>query len=405
MIGDDLACRVCGYALNPGGEHPVTSTGHTPQPVPADQLADVYRRCHLCSIGQPIWAYHTDQIEAHSIAASQIYATRWHTCWNCATLIERDDPDTLTRRCATVMGWPATDPRTRILAAIHRAIVGTRAPGRTLLTTGIWPPAHLKAGTLPKIRDRLTHLLRGPHLLDRFPSRLNLADSLEQARLYWIDPEFTTLAATAGEQLPAVAVTDRIVPAGSGLLTWPHPVGRHQLAAASWTPRPGGWQLTAYRSLTPDLPAPALAELRHQIGWLIPAHTADITIGDTLDSGDPLAILATTWLIIAQQLTQAETTTADPPISRAYSRAGRKPPQIRTLRIKAPGRRTTTTSTGTGAARATPDHRYWVSAHTRQQPYGPGRTLRRPVDIDPFLKGPDGAPIKPSTTVRILGQQ
>jgi hypothetical protein len=44
-----------------------------------------------------------------------------------------------------------------------------------------------------------------------------------------------------------------------------------------------------------------------------------------------------------------------------------------------------------------------VSGHERQQAYGPARSLRRPVDIQPFLNGDEHLPIKLSTTVRVLG--
>jgi hypothetical protein len=37
------------------------------------------------------------------------------------------------------------------------------------------------------------------------------------------------------------------------------------------------------------------------------------------------------------------------------------------------------------------------------QPFGPGRTQRRLIYIDPQLRGPHDKPIKAGTTVRILG--
>ena len=72
MIEHDMACAVCTYALNAIDdgtityEHPVapTSVNHDPVPVPAYQLADVFRRCHLCSANAPVWMYRTPEIEA-----------------------------------------------------------------------------------------------------------------------------------------------------------------------------------------------------------------------------------------------------------------------------------------------------------------------------------------------------
>ncbi|MFY1683651.1 LysM peptidoglycan-binding domain-containing protein [Micromonospora sp. WMMD730] len=72
--------------------------------------------------------------------------------------------------------------------------------------------------------------------------------------------------------------------------------------------------------------------------------------------------------------------------TRAYQRHRRPAPDVRIVRI-AP-RPTTTPEPSPPAGtriRAKPDHRFWVFGHERQQAYGPGRSLRRPVDIHPFL--------------------
>jgi hypothetical protein len=47
--------------------------------------------------------------------------------------------------------------------------------------------------------------------------------------------------------------------------------------------------------------------------------------------------------------------------------------------------------------------RWIVAGHTRMQPYGPDRTLRRRIYIEPHLQGPEGAPLKtPAETVHLL---
>jgi len=423
MIDLDMACAVCAYALNAIDddgtvtfEHPIVPTkDHDPAPVPAHQLADVYRRCHMCSTDEPMWTYRTPQIEAMSVGGAhqvtQTYSTRWNVCWRCAELIEQDDHVTITRRSIAAIGWRPTGPEAQILAGIHRAIVLTREPGRTLLTTGAWSPAPLKAPTLPKIRDRLAGLLRGPVQLppplDSAGLRPLLADGLDQARLYWIDPQFTTLVADVLADLPDTTITDRIVPSGSGLLAWSTPVDeRHRIAAASWIPHTNGWQMVCYRSLGLKLPSADMEPVRHQIGWLIPIHVAHVPRETVVNGDDPLAALLSSWLIIAQQLTQDDAAPVDPPIRKAYARARRQPPEVRLVRIKpvsSQPRPTDTAGERPSSGRAKPAYRYWVSPHERNQAYGPGRTLRKKIDIDPFLKGPEGAPIKASTTVRILG--
>ncbi len=259
MIEQDMACAVCTYALNAiddgdgtlAFEHPVAPTDrdHDPVPVPAWQLPTVYRRCHLCSINEPLWIYRTPQIEALAIGGThpvaQTYSTQWHACLPCSRLIEADDYLALTRRSIAVIGWRPSEPGAQILAGIHRAIVTTREPGRTLLTTGAWTAAPVKATSRPKVRDRLAGLRRGsvglPAPLHR--ARGLLAEGLDQARLYWIDPQFTTLVGQVLTDLPDTAVTERIVPTSSGLLAWSTPVDhRHRLTAASWTPTADGPQ-------------------------------------------------------------------------------------------------------------------------------------------------------------------
>lgn len=405
MIDRDMACGVCTYALNAIDddgtvtfEHPIVPTkDHDPAPVPAHQLADVYRRCHMCSTDEPMWTYRTPQIEAMSGGGThqitQTYSTQWNICWRCAELIEQHDHVALSRRSIAAIGWRPAGLSAQILADIHRAIVLTREPGRTLLTTGAWSPAQLKAPTLPKIRDRLAGLLCGPV---RLPAPLNnaerrtlLAYGLDQARLYWIDPQFTTLVAEVLTDLPRTAVTDRIVPRGSGLLAWSAPVDqRHRIAAASWTPHLDGWQMACYRSLGLNLPTTDIETVRHEIGWLIPIHVAHVPRETTVDGSDPLAALVSAWLIIAQRLTQDDPGSVDRPIRKAYARARRPPPEVRLVRIKpaaSPPRPTAAVSDRTTSGRAKPDHRYWVSGHPRNQAHGPGRTLRKKIDIDPYL--------------------
>jgi hypothetical protein len=418
VIDHDMACQACSHALiaihhdgRTHYEHPITpDADHPTVPVPAARLDTVYRRCHLCSVHQPWWEYRTDAPVVEAIGdigtIAQQYSSRWHVCGECADLLDAADQPALTRRCTTVLGWPADGLAAQILGGLHQAIIVSREPGRTLITTGTWPTVTLKPPALPRIRDRLAALLRGPTRLPRPLAdpgiRHRIADGLDQGQLTWIDSEFTDLIDHVHTDLPDTPITERIVPTGVSLLTWADPVGPHRLAAASWTRHDGGWHVVAYRTITADLSAPTLTALRHEVGWLIPVHVRHIGDGHIVNSGDPLAALAATWLIIAQQLTRDEPGAPEPALGRAYRRNRRQPPDIRIVRIKPAARRAATGDTR-GGGRAQPTHRFWVSAHTRNQAYGPGRTLRRAVPIDPYLKGPDGAPIKASTTIRILG--
>ncbi|MEW2477354.1 hypothetical protein AB0875_26550 [Micromonospora gifhornensis] len=420
-LGTLMACATCGYSLTThrhGDQihyrHPVSETDrHPPVPVPAHLIDDVYDRCHICSATHPIWNYRTAELEAQGLAGTreviQTYNTHWHVCLRCAQHIEADDPDTLTAASAALMGWHPHDPRHTILGMVHRAIVLTRE-GRTLITTTDWPAAAITPDMLPKIRDRLTRLLRSPadlpDPLNTRTTRHTLADDLDRAPLYWINPEFTRLTHDVTGNQPPAPVTDRITPTRSGLLAWPHPIGQHhQIAAVSWTPHADGWHLLAYRSIGAGLTNDLMPALRHDIGWLIPTHTEHFPAGTTIDGHHPLGPLVTTWLLMNQHMADAVPAKLPKAITKAYQRQQRLTPDVRLVRITPP----TTTPTAEPPpndqkrSRAQPDYRYWVSGHERHQAYGPGRRLRKTITIEPFLKGPDDKPIKLSTTVRILG--
>ncbi|MGN9811439.1 hypothetical protein ACTMSW_19040 [Micromonospora sp. BQ11] len=418
-----MACATCGYSLthhHDGDQvvyrHPVSEDGrHQPVPVAADLIGDVYDRCHICSGPRPVWNYHTAELEAQGIGGRreiiQTYNTRWHVCARCAQYFEADDPAGLTAASAAHMGWHPTSPRYAILSMVHRAIVLTRE-GRTLLTTTDWPPATLTPDMLPKIRDRLTGLLRGPaglpDPLNALETRRVLAEHLDRAPLYWINHEFTDLINEVTRDQPPAPVTDRITPSPSGLVVWAHPTGtRGRIAAVSWTPHPGGWHLLGYRSIGAGLDADLMPTLRRDIGWLIPVHTDHIPRTTSISGSHPLGPLITTWLLMNQQMTDTTPATLPKATRNTYHRSQRPAPDVRLVRIKPPS--TTPagdppTPTG-GRTRSTPDHRYWVSGHERNQAYGPGRSLRKKIEVEPFLKGPDDKPIKLSTTVRVLGRR
>lgn len=55
-----------------------------------------------------------------------------------------------------------------------------------------------------------------------------------------------------------------------------------------------------------------------------------------------------------------------------------------------------------GRKHAAPDHRFIVSGHWREQPYGPGRSQRRRQWIAPYIKGPKDKPLRLDETVRVL---
>ncbi|MFY1703022.1 hypothetical protein ACN28G_14965 [Micromonospora sp. WMMA1923] len=415
-----MACATCRHALteHPEGNrtiyrHPVTEDRHDVVPVAAHHVPQVFNRCHTCTTSEPVWNYRTGRIQIADLTTGVLatYNDQWHVCYRCAHFIEADDSEALTAHCAAAMLWPPHTAEYTVLRTLHRGIVIGRE-GRTLLTTTAWPPARLTADMLPKIRDRLTRLLHSPAdlpgpLNDR-EQRQALANQLDLAPMYWINQEFTDMVNEVSSAQPPATITHDLTASPAGLLAWPEPVGRDRhLAAVSWTPHRDGWHLIGYRSIGTALDDDLMPALRHDIGWLTPIHAEHLIRRTTIDGRHPLGPLITTWLLITQQLAEAVPAKLRKSTTRAYRRDRRATPDVRIVRIKASNTTTPpphTPAPGTGGP-AKPDHRFWVSGHERQQAYGPGRTLRRRIDIAPFLKGDDNLPIKLSTTVRVLGSR
>ncbi|WP_434739346.1 hypothetical protein [Micromonospora sp. SH-82] len=415
-----MACATCRQALteHPDGKriiyrHPVTEDRHDAIPVNGHDLQQVFNRCHTCTTAEPVWNYRTSHLQIGDLTTGVVatYNDRWHVCYRCAQFIEADDSDALTAHSATAMLWPPSSAEYAILRTLHRGIVLGRE-GRTLLTTTGWPPARLTADMLPKIRDRFTGLLHSPADLpgpinDR-EQRRALAGQLDLAPMYWINDEFTDMVNEVSHDQPPVKITDELVPSPTGLLAWPTPVGTdRQLAAASWTPHDDGWQFIGYRSIGTALDDDLMPLLRHEIGWLAPIHAEHITRRTPLHGRHPLGPLITTWLLIKQQMAEAVPAKIRKSTTRSYARTRRAAPDVRIVRIRPSNATPTSPRTPTPGShgRTRPDHRFWVSGHERQQAYGPGRSLRRTIDIQPFLKGDENLPIKLSTTVRVLGSR
>ena len=424
----EMACRVCLAPLNTAGDPPtylhplrLENPGHRPEPVPVGELDTVARLCDFCGDPYPVWALSgSSQIAAISINPSdqtgrlmQNFGDTWAACTACEADLADHHPDRTTDRACRTLGLAKPGPGWDSIRQLHQAFVTSRQPGRTLITTTAWPPGPIPARLLPKIRDRLAGLYRGH---DRLPPALALnhargvvADSLDRARLYWIDPQFSNIAGHAATQLPAVTLDQHLPPRPDGLLAWATPVSTQQVAAASWTSTDDEMTIVMYRAIGADLPERPLQRLRNQIGWLTPIRVARARPGHTqLDATHPLAALVSTWLLIAQQIATETPADIDKATRAHYRRQHRPPPDVRVVQLRpprpTPGQAPHPPSPATHAGRAY-TIRFWVSGHWRNQPYGPGRTLRRPVYINPFLRGPHDAPIKASTTVRALTQR
>ena len=380
-----MACRTCTVPLNryvdlDTGQvyytHPlnaaVESIGHDPDPAPLDEV-DARYVCDFC--GDERIAYTVTTAPITSIADTSSgrlvdqYGTDWSACFPCAGYLQANDLDGLHTRLRH-NGPPLDGNEAAVVRVMQHAVLRSLLPGRAVAAIGRWPAIPLAAGILPKVRDRLAALLGGqvglPLGLDEPPIRAAIANSVATARLFWVDPEFTDLAAYAAGSLPPTVLTAADLPAPHGLLAWARPAGpRGDLVAASWTSGPDGLRVVGYRSIGSGLPATELQQLREQLGWLGPRIHEHLPPGNPVDAASPAAVLVATWLLIAQRL--AETTPVDvgKAIRKAYQRSGRPAPDVRLVRIRGtdPPRPTsaTTPPARSGEGQSTPhEYRWWV---------------------------------------------
>jgi hypothetical protein len=420
MNRTEMACATCHAPLNVLGDppsyiHPLSfaTDGHDPVPVPAEQLDTIARRCDFCGDPHPVWSLHGGNVTVVALddigsGLAQDYGEVRAACVPCESLAVAGGLDGLVARAGAALGWRQGDEALQQIAKLHAAFLASRPTGRTLLTTTAWPHTPVAARDLPKVRDRLVRLyqssdqLPGPYA-DR-QLRDDLADGLLQARLYWIDTEFTTLAEHAAGQLPDTGIHPDDPPAPSGLIVWAQPVTHRQTAAASWTidSNTGSCRIACHRSVGGGLEGTALQRLREQVGWLVPTRLVEVGFRQALPPGGPAAPLIATWLLIAQKAAEAVPVELDRATRRAYTRQQRLAPEVRLVRIRARSGSRTRTG-GTGRGRAPLQQREWVGGHWKQQAYGPGRSRRRLTYVAAYLRGPDGKPIRASSTVRVLG--
>ncbi|MEU1687882.1 hypothetical protein [Micromonospora sp. NPDC005707] len=415
---EEMACHICLFPLNTLGTpptyvHPIqlATDGHQPVPVPVSQLDTVNRHCDFCGDPYPAWTLVGGEVTAVAIGAAaglvQNLGHAWAACATCQTYIDDDRTEKVVDRAMQAFGLGDHPQIRERIEELHQAFLNARQPGRTLITTTAWPATVITARELPKVRDRLTRFYRSedslPTALAIAETRHDIAAGLDRAGLFWIDDDFTDLAEYAAEKLPDVTINRDLMPSTDGLLVWSRPVTPRQITAASWTTTSDGWLLINYRAIGGGLDGKPLQRLREHVGWLAPMNTAQVHEQHVLPGTQPAAALLATWLLIVQQAAEVTTAEADKATRKTYARTKRPSPEVRIVRLRA-NRSTTPTGirSAPGDLGSPQARRFWVSGHWRNQPYGPGRALRRPVYINPFLRGPDDAPIKLSTTVRML---
>ncbi len=452
---------------------------HAPDPVICnDSAAEAI--CDFCGDAAPCCLY-VAQGEVSVRVAGQVidYGSTFAACPDCDPLVRRGDIEGLVRhrnavptaakvdaKAASFRGgrpYTAAD-RERVDEDQRELLRGffVLRPRRHPLPAPPEPPAPLVPRRLPKVCARLARYWRDPatvqmlvraskptvvpgvdagepdQFLVRTPAFTQMLEALStrmgdaldhrsgrgtQPSLYWVSPEFTTIAVTAGRKLSDLTITAEDLPSPAGLLVWALPVrslraGRYgdaDIVAASWVRIPGGVWLTFYCQPEQVMPSMDRDAIREQIGYLMPVSpgagapfgTDSEAPGRLLD--DSWEPVLSTWFLLRQPgIAEVREEQLQPKEARTYTRTGHTAPTVRVVDLR---RRNNTRTLGAdGSTSERTFHysvRFPVGSETggfwRDQAYGPGRSLRYRRWIWPFMKGPDGAPLKAKTpTVKVL---
>ncbi|WP_236788087.1 hypothetical protein [Amycolatopsis sp. GM8] len=275
-------------------------------------------------------------------------------------------------------------------------------------------------------------------------------ERLANGALYWVSPEMTQVASAAAETLPEdLRIDETHQPANRGLIVFGEPVGSYigdmfrdrqiPIAAMTWgstfypTKNDPAIGVTFYsssdyeyvRHVLPRIVGrkPKSAELDrairatpewmwdnetalrygHTIGDLNLAHEISRTPQD--QSVIPwLKVLYSSWLLMTQPgITEVSQERAGRNQQRRDQREGRRNSDVQVVHVHRRHRDAAPTNNQTNDAGDEREFavRWMVRGHWRNQAYGPNRQLRRPVWINPHIKGPDDKPFKTGNVVHV----
>lgn len=245
---------------------------------------------------------------------------------------------------------------------------------------------------------------------------------LRAADLYWVADDMTTLAMHAGQQLTAARWTTADRPSPIGLLVFDGGLGMVEMLpgkggpvdALAWGPGPDQtlilWHLATRERMGAGMPPEvvqrfppmlAIREVRLPV-------TADPVSLDDLPAREGMrpsraivAALAAAWHLMQQpQLVDRAREETPKRDARALRRAQMPDGGVTLVSLRRQYR-PQDRDPDAGTDGRTYRHRWVVSGHWRNQPYGPGREQRRQQWIPAHVKGPDGAPLLATERVNV----
>lgn len=237
---------------------------------------------------------------------------------------------------------------------------------------------------------------------------------VENSTLYRMARDMTDLAVSAAASLPEWSPAAAI-PAEFGLLCWAKPVGRFDwpvpgsdqritmpVDAMLWGVQ--GSQVAVSLAFRTDRIAgqfnPGLAQLpllSHPMGlWDL-----EQPVAHRLDDGalSPLSVLGCAWLLMQQpSVASSRQIRSGAAGSGDGGDAADDADAVSIIELR---RLASSDREGAGTSGRKITKRFLVSGHWRQVAVGKGRTMRKPVYVNSYLKGPDGAPIMDSSSDRV----
>lgn len=247
------------------------------------------------------------------------------------------------------------------------------------------------------------------HSLDNMGA---IYSSLRHATLWWIGADCCELLAQAAPSMPPVTLDPDMIPDTDGFAFLERPISGQD----AWHPELTisfdaiHWQPAIIRGLPcvsiimwrhptePDLTPIPLGRTDWPIGFDTDYEPQDVPPQSLPSIIEDRQLLAALWQLSAQR--DLVTTSEQKPYRAAAKRIARKgyePAPVRLVNLNPKERRGGPRAV-TGGRRYT--HRWVVKPHWRQQPYGPGRSLRRAQYIDQHVKGPSDKPVRVRDTVK-----
>lgn len=269
---------------------------------------------------------------------------------------------------------------------------------------GIWPI------DLPKIQTHtITSILDAAKTDPEYSTEHKRnAALMKEAELWWVAKPMAILASHAKEDLPAGQTLADNRPSLAGIIIFEGGTG----ITTEWLDAPEHTIKTSAfgQRIYPQVEIEGLIWLPGQI--LALTDTSIVKRAGNLDKAFVIALsqsahahleklLITTWLLSEQPHIGVARHQRLP----AAGQAGlpKHQPEIKVVRL-----RETVTHPESWESESAKEGKKWamkhrtvVSGHWRNQPYGPGRDSKKPIYIEPYLKGPSDAPIIVRPTVKV----